>query len=251
MQRGVNFYKEWSSIYRQENPTVTRAVPTVPATIAIDEDRLIEVGAQLEPHGSILYDHTQRLDALPPTLVTDIDRDVRELYTRSGAVRDEIFSQRYRFNSLKREQKRATVTFEALWRPVLALEAWAGHVDTRLTHMSRAKYDDHILIHDMLRLDALPPTLVTDIDRDVRELYTRSGAVRDEIFSQRYRFNSLKREQKRATVTFEALWRPVLALEAWAGHVDTRLTHMSRAKYDDHILIHDMLVQQAAMQLEL
>ncbi|GJX92137.1 hypothetical protein Tco_0345463 [Tanacetum coccineum] len=39
-------------------------------------------------------DHTQRLDALPPTLFAEIDKDVRELYTRSGAVRDEIFSQR-------------------------------------------------------------------------------------------------------------------------------------------------------------
>ncbi|GJX68990.1 hypothetical protein Tco_0304717 [Tanacetum coccineum] len=65
----------------------------------------------LELHGSILYDHTPRLDALPPTLVADINRDVRELYTRSGAVRDEIFSQSYRLRSLEREQERATVTF--------------------------------------------------------------------------------------------------------------------------------------------
>ncbi|GJZ40222.1 hypothetical protein Tco_0586785 [Tanacetum coccineum] len=69
------------------------------------------------------HDHTQCLDALPPTLVTDIDRDVRELYTRSGAVRDVIFSQRYRLRSLEREKERATVTFGALWRPMLALEA--------------------------------------------------------------------------------------------------------------------------------
>ncbi|GKD69865.1 hypothetical protein Tco_1323955, partial [Tanacetum coccineum] len=41
-----------------------------------------------------LQDHTQCLDMMPPTLFVDIDRDVRELYTRSGAVRDEIFSQR-------------------------------------------------------------------------------------------------------------------------------------------------------------
>nr|GEW90056.1 putative reverse transcriptase domain-containing protein [Tanacetum cinerariifolium] len=45
--------------------------------------------------------------------------------------------------------------------------------------------------------------------------------------------------------------RPVLALEAWAGHVDTRLENMSRARYANHTLIHDMLVQQAAMQREL
>ncbi|GKA53827.1 hypothetical protein Tco_0747142 [Tanacetum coccineum] len=45
--------------------------------------------------------------------------------------------------------------------------------------------------------------------------------------------------------------RPMLALEAWVGHVDTRLVDMSRDRYDDHRLIHDMLVQQDAMQYEL
>ncbi|GKE79390.1 hypothetical protein Tco_1545510 [Tanacetum coccineum] len=74
------------------------------------------------------------------------------------------------------------------------------------------------------RLDVLPPTLIADIDRDVRDLYTRSGVVRDEIFSQSV---------------------------GMAGHVDTRLANMSRARYDDHRLIHDMLVQQAAMQRQL
>ncbi|GKF74386.1 hypothetical protein Tco_0220718, partial [Tanacetum coccineum] len=54
------------------------------------------------------------LDALPPTLFESYDRDLRELYTRSGAVRDEIFSQRYRFRSLEREQERATMTFNAI-----------------------------------------------------------------------------------------------------------------------------------------
>ncbi|GJW73055.1 hypothetical protein Tco_0132425 [Tanacetum coccineum] len=93
---------------------------------SFDEDQFIEVGAQLELYESILHDHTQHLDTLPPTLVADIDRDVRDLYTRSGAVRDEIFS------------------------PVLSLDAWAGHVNTRLADMSRARYDDHRLIHDML-----------------------------------------------------------------------------------------------------
>ncbi|GKC16445.1 hypothetical protein Tco_1013227 [Tanacetum coccineum] len=53
------------------------------------------------------------------------DRDLRELYTRSRAVRDEIFSQCYRLRSLEQEQERATVTFDAIWRPVLALESWA------------------------------------------------------------------------------------------------------------------------------
>nr|GEV76052.1 hypothetical protein [Tanacetum cinerariifolium] len=96
---------------------IASPLATPKATISVDKDQFIKVGAQLEHHGIILHDHTQRLDALPPTLVADIDRDVRELYTRPGAVIDEIFSQ----------------------RPVLALEAWAGHVDTRLEDMSRAR----------------------------------------------------------------------------------------------------------------
>ncbi|GKC18830.1 hypothetical protein Tco_1020980 [Tanacetum coccineum] len=57
--------------------------------------------------------------------------------------------------------------------------------------------------------------------------------------------------EKRATVTFRALWRSMLALEAWAGRVDSRLADMSRDRYDDHRLIHDMLAQQDAMQREL
>nr|GFA76524.1 hypothetical protein [Tanacetum cinerariifolium] len=65
-----------------------------------------------------------RLDVLPPTLFEGYDKDLRELYTRSGAVRDEIFLQRYRFRSLEREQERAMVTFSAIRRPILALEAW-------------------------------------------------------------------------------------------------------------------------------
>ncbi|GKD02061.1 hypothetical protein Tco_1172335 [Tanacetum coccineum] len=60
-------------------------------TISVDEDQFIKVGAQLGLYESILHDDTQRLDALPPTLVADIDRDARELYIRSGAIRDEIF----------------------------------------------------------------------------------------------------------------------------------------------------------------
>ncbi|GJU20774.1 hypothetical protein Tco_1154116 [Tanacetum coccineum] len=95
------------------------------------------------------------------------------------------------------------------------------------------------------------PTLFACIDKDVRKLYTRSGVVRDEIFSQRYKFMSLELEQERIAMKFGALWRPVLALEAWPGHVDTRIVDISWAGYDDHRLVHDMLVHQAALQREL
>ncbi|GJV56582.1 hypothetical protein Tco_1457587 [Tanacetum coccineum] len=150
---------------------IASLVATPTATISIDEDQFIGVGAQLELHGSILHDHTQLLDALSPTLFADIDRDVRELYTRSRMVRDEIFSQRYRFRSLEREQERTIMTFGALWRPMLALEAWAGRVDTRFADMSWDRYDDHILIHDMLVQQAA-------MQRKLQEMRGRVAALK-------------------------------------------------------------------------
>ncbi|GKE45345.1 hypothetical protein Tco_1472629, partial [Tanacetum coccineum] len=56
--------------------------------------------------------------ATPAMAETEYDRDIRELFTKSGAVRDEIFSQRYQFRSLEHEQERVVVTFGALWRPL-------------------------------------------------------------------------------------------------------------------------------------
>ncbi|GKA39578.1 hypothetical protein Tco_0732129, partial [Tanacetum coccineum] len=125
---------EWSSGSFPISPSslvvpspIASPVATPTATISVDEDQFLEVGAQLELHGSILHDHTQRLDALPPTLIADIDRDVRELYTRSGVVRDEIFSQ----------------------RPVLALEAWAVQNDDHRAALWHAIYDTQRENHDL------------------------------------------------------------------------------------------------------
>nr|GEZ53593.1 hypothetical protein [Tanacetum cinerariifolium] len=106
---------------------VPSPMATSATTISVDKDQFIEVGAQLELYKGILQDHTQRLDAMSGTEVLKIDKDARELHTRSGAVRDEIFSQRYRFRSFKHEQERTAVTFRVLWRSMLALAAWAGH----------------------------------------------------------------------------------------------------------------------------
>nr|GFB45356.1 hypothetical protein [Tanacetum cinerariifolium] len=51
---------------------------------ALDEDQFLEVEAQLELYESIVHDHMQRLDALPPTLFEGYDRDLKELYTREN-----------------------------------------------------------------------------------------------------------------------------------------------------------------------
>ncbi|GJR39483.1 hypothetical protein Tco_1215167 [Tanacetum coccineum] len=63
---------------------IASLVATLAATISVDEDHFI--------------------------------KDLRELYSRLGEVRDEIFSQRYRFRSLDREQERVAVTFSVIWR---------------------------------------------------------------------------------------------------------------------------------------
>nr|GEV16990.1 hypothetical protein [Tanacetum cinerariifolium] len=120
---------------------IASPVATPAATISVDEDQFIKVGAQLELHGSILQDHTQRLDALPPTLFEGYDRDLRDLYSSPGAVRDEIFSQRYMFRSLELEQERATVTFSVIRSLILALEAWSGQTNAQRATLWHAIFD--------------------------------------------------------------------------------------------------------------
>nr|GEW87532.1 hypothetical protein [Tanacetum cinerariifolium] len=68
----------------------------------------------------------ERVSALrQPTLTTWIDPE-------DGAVKDEIFSQRYRFRSLEHEQERVAVTFREIWRPVLVPKSWAEEMHERL-----------------------------------------------------------------------------------------------------------------------
>ncbi|GKD96090.1 hypothetical protein Tco_1379987, partial [Tanacetum coccineum] len=121
---------------------VASLVTTLVAIIVVDEDEFLEVGAQLELYGSIHHDHTQRLDALPPTLFEGYGRDFTRLFVRSEAVRNEIHSQYFRLRSLERVQEQATITFGALWRPVLALEAWAGQTDARRAALWQARFED-------------------------------------------------------------------------------------------------------------
>ncbi|GKB86706.1 hypothetical protein Tco_0958978 [Tanacetum coccineum] len=79
-----------------ESPPASPIMPSPVATPApaatLDEDDLLEVGAQLELHGSILHDHTECLDVLPPTLFEGYRQDLTELFARLGTVTDEIHS---------------------------------------------------------------------------------------------------------------------------------------------------------------
>ncbi|GKA70699.1 hypothetical protein Tco_0776838 [Tanacetum coccineum] len=116
------------------SPMIPLTAPSPVATPATAETEgfLTELEAQVEMQRGLFVIHAVRLGgSIAPALFERYDRDIGELFTRSGVVRDEIFSQRYRFRILEHEQERVVVTFGALWRPVLALESWAGQMDAQ------------------------------------------------------------------------------------------------------------------------
>ncbi|GKE15493.1 hypothetical protein Tco_1423070 [Tanacetum coccineum] len=98
------------------SPMIPLTVPSPVATPATakTEGFLTKLGAQVEMQGGLIHDHTVRLEELSPALFERYDRDIGELFTMSEAVKDEIFSQRYRFRSLEHEQERVAVTFGAI-----------------------------------------------------------------------------------------------------------------------------------------
>ncbi|GJV64526.1 hypothetical protein Tco_1475354 [Tanacetum coccineum] len=101
------------------SPMMSLTFPSPVASPATAETKgfLSELGARVEMQGGLIRGHMVRLGDLSPALFERYDRDIRELFTRSVAVRDEIFSQRYRSRSLKHKQERVAVTFRAIWRP--------------------------------------------------------------------------------------------------------------------------------------
>ncbi|GJZ69656.1 hypothetical protein Tco_0633206 [Tanacetum coccineum] len=98
------------------SPILSPMIPlTVPSPIATVETEgfLTELGAQVEMQGGLIHDHAIRLEELSPAL----------------------------FKSLEYEQERVAVTFGAIWRPVLALEAWAGQTDAQRATLWHAVSD--------------------------------------------------------------------------------------------------------------
>ncbi|GJR79742.1 hypothetical protein Tco_0150527 [Tanacetum coccineum] len=88
------------------SPMIPLTVPSPVATLVMAETEgfLTELGAHVEMQGGLIRDHAVRLEELLP-----------DLFERS----------------LKYKQERVAVTFGAIWRPVLALESWAGQTDAQ------------------------------------------------------------------------------------------------------------------------
>ncbi|GKE57491.1 hypothetical protein Tco_1496676 [Tanacetum coccineum] len=78
--------------------------PVATPTTVEAEGFLTELGAQVEMQGKLILDHAVRLEEFFPALFK---------------------------RSLEYKQERVVVTFGAIWRPVLALEAWAGQMDAQ------------------------------------------------------------------------------------------------------------------------
>ncbi|GJY60536.1 hypothetical protein Tco_0461193, partial [Tanacetum coccineum] len=133
--------------YIVHSPISSPMIPlTVPSPVALPttaetEGFLTELGARVEMQGGLIRDHTVRLEELSPALFERYDRDIGELFIRSGAVRDQIFSQRYRFRSLEHKQERVVVTFGAIWRPILTLESWTGQTEAQRAAMWHTNSD--------------------------------------------------------------------------------------------------------------
>ncbi|GKA83688.1 hypothetical protein Tco_0805283 [Tanacetum coccineum] len=77
------------------SPMIPLTIPYPVATLVTTETEgfLTELGALVEMQGGLIRDHAVRMEELSPALFERYDKDIGELFTRSGAVRDEIFSQ--------------------------------------------------------------------------------------------------------------------------------------------------------------
>ncbi|GJW01370.1 hypothetical protein Tco_1556621 [Tanacetum coccineum] len=122
-------FKTWGSGSAPESERPERVSASRQPTLSTWTDS--EDGSSSRDTGGLIRDHVVQLEELSPAMFERYDRDIGELFTRLGAIRDEIFSQRYRFRSLEYEHQRVAVTFREIWRLVLALESWAGQTDAQ------------------------------------------------------------------------------------------------------------------------
>ncbi|GJS24847.1 hypothetical protein Tco_0453479 [Tanacetum coccineum] len=129
------------------SPMIPLTVPSPVATPATAETEgfLTELGAQVEMQGGLIREHAARLEELSPALFERYDRDVGELFTRSRAVKDEIFSQRYRFRSQTDAQR------SALWHAIKDTQGENRDLRLQLAKEKRARLELAKIIDSMRR----------------------------------------------------------------------------------------------------
>ncbi|GJW13339.1 hypothetical protein Tco_0017472 [Tanacetum coccineum] len=127
------------------SPMISLTIPSSVAspTTAKAEGFLTDLGAQVEMQGGLIHDHIVRLGELSPALFKRYDSDIGELFTRSGAVRHKIFSQRYRFKSLEHEA--------ALWHAISDTQMENRELRLQITEERRARLDLAEVVDSMRR----------------------------------------------------------------------------------------------------
>ncbi|GKE28245.1 hypothetical protein Tco_1443629 [Tanacetum coccineum] len=136
------------SAFRQ--PTLTTWVDPTDGTIYTDIPVYVPPVAPIQTPPSLEWSFGS-LPVSPSSLV--VPSPVASPVSTSTATimvdDDQFLKKRYRFRSLEWEQERATVTFSAIWRPVLALEAWAGLTDAQRAALWHVIYDIQRENHDL------------------------------------------------------------------------------------------------------
>ncbi|GKD30709.1 hypothetical protein Tco_1241487 [Tanacetum coccineum] len=129
------------------SPMVPLTVPSPLATPATAETEgfLTKLGAQVEMQGGLISDHAVRLEELSPALFERYDRDIGEFFTRSGTVREEIFSQGYQFRSQMDAQR------AALWHAISDVQGENWDLRLQLAEERRARLELAEIVHDMRR----------------------------------------------------------------------------------------------------
>ncbi|GJT00137.1 hypothetical protein Tco_0821306 [Tanacetum coccineum] len=152
---------EWSSISLRispapsivPSPISSSMIPlTVPSLVASPataktEIFLTKLGAQVEMQEGLIHDHTVRLGELSLALFERYDKDIGELFTRSGVVKDEIFSQRYRLRSLEHKQERRA----ALWHAISDTQMENQELQLQITKERHARLDLAEIVASMRR----------------------------------------------------------------------------------------------------
>ncbi|GKE94529.1 hypothetical protein Tco_1579384 [Tanacetum coccineum] len=109
------------------------------------EGFLTELGAQVEMQGGLIRNHAVRLEELSPALFERYDKDIRELFIRLGVVREDIFSQRYRFRSQMDAQR------AALWHAISDVQGEKRDLRLQFTKERRARLELTEVIDGMRR----------------------------------------------------------------------------------------------------
>nr|GEV90230.1 hypothetical protein [Tanacetum cinerariifolium] len=114
---------EWFTESSPISPVIPSSIASPAPAATLGKSVLLEIGAQLDLHRSILH-------------------------TQTVAVRKEIHSHRFRLRSLERGHEETRITIGTLRRLILALEPWAGYTDTQRGSLWHAIYEDQREICD-------------------------------------------------------------------------------------------------------